>query len=69
MDSKISKWKVIGLDSKQSSHIRELHRSQAKGIICKKYRKQYLKIVRELREDYIKERLKEIEEDQNDIYR
>ena len=52
----ISKWKVIGLNSKQVNTLRELHRSQAKGILCKKYNKEYLKIIRNLREKYIRKK-------------
>jgi len=47
------KWIKLGIIKKEHEKIRSRARQKAKGILAKKYKKQYLKIVRTImREEY-----------------
>ena len=59
--SRAGKWKVLGFSDKEYDIIYQRLRQEAKGIVIKKHNKEYLKVLRKLRTEYLKE-LKEVKE-------
>lgn len=57
--SRVTKWKKIGVSSKDRDKIREKIRSQAKTILKNRHEEEYLKIIKKLQETEYK-RLKKV---------
>ena len=53
--SKAGKWRVLGFSDKEYDIIYQRLRQEAKGMIIKKHNKEYLKVLRKLRTEYLKE--------------
>ncbi len=56
---KVGKWKVAGFGKVEREILYQRLRSKAKGIIVKKYKMEYLKVFKDLREKELKKYIKQ----------